>query len=88
MILCSLSVYVLLLICHISHCLLCSEGIHNLGFCLLDKGKLDEAENLLKESLDMKRTACPENKASIASSESLCLSICEPRFNYLVGALC
>ena len=59
-----------------------------LGRCLLRKGKLDEAENLFKESLDMKRSACPDNKATIAASESLCLSICEPGFNYSMGALC
>ena len=35
------------------------------------KGKTDEAENILRESLDKKTTACPENKASIAMSELL-----------------
>ena len=74
--------------CHVSHWFLCSEGIHGLGSCLLKKGKLDEAENLLKQSLDMTRTACPGNKANIAAGESLCLSICEPGFNYSMGALC
>ena len=60
----------------VSHCGLCPEGIHELGRCLLDKGKPDEAENLLRESLDMTQTACPDDKASIAISKSLfCLTV-------------
>ena len=60
---------------YVPYCFLCSAGINILGRCLLDKGKLVEAENMLRESLDMKRTACPDDKASIAASESLRLSI-------------
>ena len=59
-----------------------------LGRCLLSKGKTDEAENLLRESLDMRRTACPDDKAGIAISESLsCLTVTQALFRVLVVLL-
>ena len=46
----------------------CSVATHILGACLLKKGETDEAEDLLRKALDMKRTACPDAKASIYAS--------------------
>jgi Flp pilus assembly protein TadD len=45
--------------------------MHILGICLSNVGKLVEAEDLLRESLDIKRTMCSDEKASIAVSELL-----------------
>ena len=49
-------------------CILCPVAMHKLGECLLKKKKLDEAEELLKQALDMKTTACCDDKASISES--------------------
>ena len=41
----------------------------------MNKGKSVEAEKILRQSLDMKRTACPDKKNSIAISELLSCSV-------------
>ena len=57
-----------------SHTTFCLVAIGVLGGCLLNQGKLDDAEKLLRESLDMQRSACPGDKATIAFSKlSSCL---------------
>ena len=54
--------------------MLCTVAMSVLGRYLLKQRKLDDAEKLLKEALDMERCACPDNKARIANSElSSCL---------------
>ena len=54
----------------------CSAALCTLGSCQDDKGKTDEAENLLRESLDMFPAACPDDKATIAIGESFsCLIV-------------
>ena len=59
-----------------------------LGRCLVKKGKTDEAENLLKDSLDMRRSFCPDDKSSFASSESLsCLTVTHALIIYPVVLL-
>ena len=47
----------------------CPVAISGLGSCLLSQGKLYDAEKLLRESLDMQKSACPDNKANVAISE-------------------
>ena len=49
-------------------CVLCPVAMHKLGECLLKKEEQDEAKQLLKEALDMKKTACPDDKASVSES--------------------
>ena len=59
-----------------------------LGRCLLSKGKTDEAENLLRESLDMRQAARPDDKRCIANSESLsCLTVTQALFRVPVVLL-
>ena len=47
----------------------CPVGLVSLGSCLVKKGETDEAEKLLKESLEMIRTSFPDDKAGFASSK-------------------
>ena len=51
-----------------SLCVLCPVAMHKLGECLLKRGELDEAEEFLKRALNMKTTACSDDKASISES--------------------
>ena len=60
----------------VSLCVLCLVALSRLGSCFMKKGKTDEAENILRESLDLKTSACPDNKAGIAMSKLLsCLPV-------------
>ena len=53
----------------------CPVALSALGGCLVKKGETDEAEKLLKESLEMRRTSVPDDKANFAFSESFCLTV-------------
>jgi hypothetical protein len=44
-------------------------AIDELGDCLMDAGKLTEAEHWLRQSLDILKTFCADNQANIARSE-------------------
>ena len=41
----------------------------------MKRGQTDKAEKLLKESLEMRRTSVPANKAGFAFSELFCLTV-------------
>ena len=59
-----------------SHRVVCPVAIRELGQCLSNRGDMDESEKLLRKALDMTKTACPHDKASIADSElSSCLFV-------------
>ena len=78
-----LSIYVSLSKARVSHCAFFSLAIHELGRCLSYTGRTDEAQDLLRKSLDIKRTVCPDNKAGISGSELLFVLT-----TYIQGLVC
>ena len=67
-----------------SHSVVCPVAIRELAQCLSNKGSMDESEKLLRKALDMRKTACPDDKASIADSE-LSSCVCNLGFYHCTG---